>query len=127
MDLGTEEGVRTYLAGTAWGGAEIIPLSGGYTNFVFRLRLTVPYRGKDTVVLKHAKGHVKISKSMKIGLERQVRCVQPVCAGAPLEEAYLVNLDRGFAVCFCCLLCSSGVLTSFRFAEIRSRSAEACA
>jgi hypothetical protein len=75
MDLGTEAGVRTYLAGTEWAGAEVTPLSGGNTNFVFRLRPIVPYKGKGTIVLKHAKAYVKNIKTIEIGLERQVRCV----------------------------------------------------
>lgn len=76
MDLGTEEGVRIYLAETEWAGAEVIPLSGGNTNFVFRLRLIAPYRGKETIVLKHAKTYVKTFKSIVLGLERQVSCPQ---------------------------------------------------
>lgn len=100
MDLGTEEGVRTYLAETEWAGAEVIPLSGGLTNFVFRLRPVVPYRGKETIVLKHAKGYVKSFQTIKVGLERQVSCLQTF--GTEARRRSLI--DRQLRPRFRCVL-----------------------
>jgi len=73
-DLGTEEGVRTYLAGTPFEIANLTPLSGGTANYVFRLHLTTPYRGRrETLVFKHAKPYVKNSQEIAFNVDRQVR------------------------------------------------------
>ncbi len=72
-DLATADGVRAYLAGTAFAGAEVSPLSGGTANFVYRLTLRAPHDGNATLVLKHAKGYVKDHPGMAFEVERQVR------------------------------------------------------
>jgi len=76
LDLATEEGVRAYLAKTPWACSRIVPLSGGFANYVFRVWLKDPdaFRGKETVVVKHAKPYVKTRKTLPFVLERQVRC-----------------------------------------------------
>ena len=72
-DLATADGVRAYLAGTAFAGAEVSPLSGGTANFVYRLTLRAPHDGHATLVLKHAKGYVKDHPGMAFEVGRQVR------------------------------------------------------
>ena len=72
-DLGTEEGVRTYLARTPFEIANITPLSGGTANYVFRLHLITPYQGRETLVFKHAKPYVKNIQEIAFDVERQVR------------------------------------------------------
>jgi len=72
-DLSTEEGVRAYITGSPWTSTEIMPLSGGNANYIFRLRLATPFRGRETVVLKHAKPYVKSMKDVHLMQERQVR------------------------------------------------------
>jgi len=73
LDLATEEGVRKYLANTPFESASITPLSGGSTNYVFRLYLLAPYRERKTLVFKHAKPYVKDMHAIAVHLERQVR------------------------------------------------------
>lgn len=71
-DLATADGVRAYLAGTAFAGAGVAPLSGGTANFVYRLALRTPHAGHATLVLKHAKGYVKDHPGMAFDVGRQV-------------------------------------------------------
>lgn len=72
IDLATEEGVRAYLATTEWAGAEINSLSGGFTNFLYRLHLETPYKGHSTLILKHGKPYPKGYKALEFTLDRQV-------------------------------------------------------
>lgn len=72
LDLSLEADVRVYLAKTPFASADIAPLSGGMANYVFRLRLAAPYRGKRTLVLKHAKTFVKNMPEIAFELSRQV-------------------------------------------------------
>lgn len=75
LDLSTVEGVRAYLAETPFTSTDIAPLSGGTANYVFRLHLSVPHRGKETLVFKHAKPYAKDYHDLAFDLGRQVRMV----------------------------------------------------
>ncbi|KAH8992458.1 hypothetical protein EDB92DRAFT_1858014 [Lactarius akahatsu] len=48
FDLTTAEGVLAYLATTPFASASAKPLSGGSTNFIFRLQLNAPHEGLAT-------------------------------------------------------------------------------
>lgn len=76
LELSTEEGVRAYLATTEWAGAAIVELSGGITNFLYRLHLDTAYKGHSTLILKHGKPYPKGYKALEFTLDRQV-CVTP--------------------------------------------------
>jgi 5-methylthioribose kinase len=77
-DLTTESGVEAYLADTPFASHTIASLSGGSANYTYRIRLSTPYEGQSTLVLKHAEPHVKLEGStIPFGLERQVRDVIP--------------------------------------------------
>ncbi|KAF9566918.1 hypothetical protein CPC08DRAFT_681640 [Agrocybe pediades] len=71
IDLTTEDGVRAYLVGTSFESIDVLPLSGGTANYVYRLRLAIPHKGRGTLVLKHAQPYVKDYKALKFSLERQ--------------------------------------------------------
>ena len=54
-DLATVEGVQSYVAQTCFATSTVTALSGGFGNYTYRLHLLQPYRGRETVVLKHGK------------------------------------------------------------------------
>ncbi|KAF8808046.1 hypothetical protein BYT27DRAFT_7099486 [Phlegmacium glaucopus] len=70
-DLTIPQGVHDYLSKTPFASTEAIPLSGGTANYVFRLRLTNAYEGRDSLVLKHARPYVKSYRTLAFALERQ--------------------------------------------------------
>jgi hypothetical protein len=72
LNLTTERDVRAYLEKTPYKSTDIIPLSGGLTNYVFRLKLVTPYLGRETLVLKHATSYVKDYQMVAVELDRQV-------------------------------------------------------
>ena len=71
-DLTTEEGVKEYLKGTRFASRQIVALSGGNVNFVYRAELDKPHSGRRTVVVKHAQSHVKIWSNVPFDTTRQV-------------------------------------------------------
>ena len=72
LDLTTEEGVKEYLKGTRFASRQIVALSGGNVNFVYRAELDEPHSGRRTVVVKHAQSHVKIWSNVPFDTTRQV-------------------------------------------------------
>ena len=72
LDLSSERDVRAYLENTPFKSQDVIPLSGGTANYVFRLKLVTSYLGRETLVLKHAKPFVKNYHTMALDLDRQV-------------------------------------------------------
>ena len=67
----TAEEVSAYLVSTRWASDEVVRLSGGYANHVFRIRLRQPLDdGRDTVIVKHAKRFAV--GELDITVERQV-------------------------------------------------------
>ena len=77
LDLSTERDVRAYLENTPFKSQDVIPLSGGTANYVFRLKLVTPYLGRETLVLKHAKPYVKNYHAIALDLDRQVSRLVP--------------------------------------------------
>ncbi len=73
FDLTTPEGVLAYLATTPFASASAELLSGGTTNFVFRLQLNAPYEGRQTLILKHARPYVARLPDFPLPVSRQVR------------------------------------------------------
>ena len=71
-DLSTVPGVLQYLTPTPFASNEVHPLSGGNTNFVYRMHLRIPYNGLSTMVLKHARPYVASAREMQLAVERQV-------------------------------------------------------
>ena len=74
-DLSTVEGVQAYIIDTPFTSTEILPLSGGSANYVFRLTLEKPYEGHTTLILKHAKPYAKDWPEFALPVERQVSLV----------------------------------------------------
>ena len=72
-DLTIPQDVLLYLAKTPFASIQVIPLSGGTANYVFRLQLKIPYEGRDSLVLKHARPYIKDWVTFAYAVERQVR------------------------------------------------------
>ena len=72
LDLSNPQHVSQYLSATPWAAKSVTPLSGGYTNFTFRIELAEPYQGQETVVLKHGKSYVSVTDGSSLSVERQV-------------------------------------------------------
>ena len=73
LDLSTEKGLISYLACTEFasnGRVELLP--GGLTNWIWRVWLETPYKGHDTVIVKHGKSCMKALGNRSVPLERQV-------------------------------------------------------
>ena len=73
FDLSDPSHVAQYLSATPWAAKSITSLSGGYTNFTFRIELAEPYQGQECVVLKHGKSYIPMAKEFSLSVERQVR------------------------------------------------------
>lgn len=73
LDLSNPQHVVQYLSATPWTAKSIVPLSGGYTNFAFRIELAKPYQGQERVVLKHSKSYIPLVEGFSFSTERQVR------------------------------------------------------
>lgn len=71
-DLTSPQDVHDYLSKTPFASREVVPLSGGNANYVYRLWLKNPYEGRDSVVLKHARPYVKNHLTLAFAVERQV-------------------------------------------------------
>ncbi|PFH50963.1 hypothetical protein AMATHDRAFT_60169 [Amanita thiersii Skay4041] len=100
-DLTTVDGVRDYVKGTPFSSSgKIVILSGGYTNFVYRVTLDEPFRGKTTVVIKHSKPYARSSVYLPLEISRQsfevealrrVRTIIPEGALVTVPEVYLFD------------------------------------
>lgn len=75
QDVGTVDGLLSYLQHTSFAADAATPLSGGYGNFVFRIKLKVPYNGHHTLIVKHAKPYLPGNEAFKLAVSRQVRLV----------------------------------------------------
>jgi hypothetical protein len=73
LDLSDPQQLKQYLSATAWAAKTIRSLSGGYTNFTFRIELAEPYQGQERVILKHGKSYLPLLKEISFSVERQVR------------------------------------------------------
>ncbi|KAH9065611.1 kinase-like domain-containing protein [Lactarius vividus] len=71
FDLTTAEGVLAYLATTPFASASTKLLSGGLTNFVFRLQLKAPHEGRSTLILKHTRPYSATSPEFSLPVSRQ--------------------------------------------------------
>ena len=89
-DIATVAGVQAYIVDTPFDSTSVVPLSGGYGNYAYRLILREPFREQDTVVLKHAKPYAAAFKDMPFSLERQVT----VCVNAHSTSVSLTTLNR---------------------------------
>ncbi|KAJ2918419.1 hypothetical protein MD484_g2019, partial [Candolleomyces efflorescens] len=89
-DLTTEQGVRTYLAGTPFAASDRIEtVSGGSANYVYRIWLDTPVEGRKTLILKHTKPYVREFKQVAFTDERQVfevEALRRVAAWLPKES-----------------------------------------
>jgi len=74
-DLSTVKGVQAYIIDTPFTSTEILPLSGGSANYVFRLTLEKPYEGRTTLILKHGKSYAKDRPEVALPVDRQVSVV----------------------------------------------------
>ena len=73
FDLTTAKGVLNYLATTPFASTSAEQLSGGHTNFIFRLQLNAPHQGHQTLALKHARPYMASSTEFSLPVSRQVR------------------------------------------------------
>ena len=74
-DLSVPQDVHDYLSKTPFASTEVVPLSGGTANYVYRLYLKNPYEGRDSLVMKHGRPYVKDILSLAFAIERQVSAV----------------------------------------------------
>lgn len=75
LDLTKADGTRAYLETHLLLDVEsITPLSGGYCNFGWRVKLLKPYEYQESIVVKHAEpfAAADLDKSAKMGVERLV-------------------------------------------------------
>lgn len=79
FDLTTPGGVAGYLASTPFAASNVAPISGGFSNFTYRITLREPYCAAPdldtpakTLVLKHAEPYVAAWKETPFAVERQV-------------------------------------------------------
>lgn len=73
MDLTTKEGVLSYLADhTAYDVVSVSLLSGGWTNFTWRIKLCTPLDEHRAIIVKHAAPYALYSKAVSISQERMV-------------------------------------------------------
>ncbi|KAJ7114572.1 kinase-like domain-containing protein, partial [Mycena crocata] len=70
-DLTTVSGVEAYLATTKFTSTRVSALSGGSSNFTYRLHLATPHGGHTTLVMKHARPYVARSVDIPFAIERQ--------------------------------------------------------
>ncbi|KAJ7084642.1 kinase-like domain-containing protein [Mycena belliarum] len=71
-DLSTIAGAQTYLASTPFASTRLTLLSGVHCNFTYRLHLATPYKGRTTLVMKHAQPYISLSATEKVyAMERQ--------------------------------------------------------
>ena len=78
LDLSLVSDVLTYLEDTPFASKSAVVLSGGNTNFLFRLHLLEAYSGQRTLVLKHSKDFAATSPSFKLNEQRQVRIYKKI-------------------------------------------------
>ena len=71
-DLTEPRDVLNYLSKTPFASTEVVPLSGGNSNYVYRLYLKNPYEGRDSLVMKHGRPYVKDDITIALSTERQV-------------------------------------------------------
>ena len=71
-DLTETQGVHDYLSKTPFASTEVVPLSGGNANYVYRLYLKNPYEGRDSLVMKHGRPYLKTDLTLALATERQV-------------------------------------------------------
>jgi RNA polymerase II subunit A-like phosphatase len=72
LDLSSIPDLTRWLADIPFAVNKVDALSGGYTNFVFRLHLKTPYKGKSTLALKHSKSFiVENGERVPLCIERQ--------------------------------------------------------
>ena len=84
LDLSNPKHVTQYLSATPWAAKTITTLSGGYTNFTFRIELAEPYQGQEGVILKHGKS-IPLPKEFLLSTERQVRFPCPDECGVIID------------------------------------------
>ena len=75
LDLSKAADVETYLSTTPFAAKSITPLSGGYSNFAFRVHLKAPHDGRETLVMKHGKAWLPGDQDFKFDLIRQVAAI----------------------------------------------------
>jgi hypothetical protein len=77
VDLTSVEGVENYLSRTPFVASNVIPLSGGTANFIYRIILQEPYSTDSvtpvhTVIFKHAEPYLATMNDFPYTTERQV-------------------------------------------------------
>lgn len=70
-DLASPPSLIAYLASTPFASTRVEELTGGNANYVFRLFLEKPYKGRATLVVKHAKAVLKGSTDFRFWVDRQ--------------------------------------------------------
>ncbi|KAH9081518.1 kinase-like domain-containing protein [Lactarius deliciosus] len=99
FDLTTAEGVLTYLATTPFASASAKLLSGGSTNFIFRLQLNAPHEGRSTLILKHARPQMATNPDFSLPVSRQdfeVDALRGVRAWLPPDARVTVPVVHHF-------------------------------
>ncbi|KZT40314.1 hypothetical protein SISSUDRAFT_1118377 [Sistotremastrum suecicum HHB10207 ss-3] len=72
FNLANAEGLKAHLSQTdEFPSKDVVPLTGGTGNFVFRVFLEEQYEGHDTVIVKHAEDYLPSDKNFHFPSERQ--------------------------------------------------------
>ncbi|KAL0951673.1 hypothetical protein HGRIS_008352 [Hohenbuehelia grisea] len=102
LDLSTVEGAKAYLTSTPFASDRIALLSGGNTNFIFRVHLLTAYEGQPTVILKHSSS--SLPGGLLLPLARQqyeVEALRRVSgwlpADAPVRAPRVYHFDKDAA------------------------------
>ncbi|TFY58493.1 hypothetical protein EVG20_g8126 [Dentipellis fragilis] len=107
FDLAKKEDVLRYLSSGPFASTEVVPFSGGFGNYTYRLRLRDEYQGRRTAVLKHGKPCLPGATSFAFALYRQnfdqtamreVRKLLPEDSLATTPEVYLYDEDASVIV-----------------------------
>lgn len=71
LDLAAPEAVLKYLEPTPFRSHSATPLTGGFGNYAYRIRLQNEYLGNTSYILKHGKPYVP-GMTLEFSLDRQV-------------------------------------------------------
>lgn len=89
QDLATVKDLLSYLEPTVFASSGAEALTGGFGNYVFRIRLRQPYEDRQTLVVKHGKPYIPGRRTFAFSLDRQkfdVAAMRDVRQALPVES-----------------------------------------
>ncbi|KAF8903648.1 kinase-like domain-containing protein [Mucidula mucida] len=121
LDLSRVDDVKQYLSEGPFEASDITLLSGGNTNFVYRLCLSVPYEGHRTLVFKHGKAFSATNETISLELGRQkfeaeaMRWVNTWLPASSVATVPKIHLFDEEAHCMIMDDCGEGTMTLKQF------------